>query len=89
MRVGLVSNGSRAIITWDMIHTSVQCIELSWVSIADVDSVFASLTRGAFLQRYCNTDTLICGTHFPSPLPAYIVRYGEVFQYKSVAQKRS
>ena len=84
--VDLASNGSKAIITGDMIHTPVQCIELSWVSIADVDSILASRTRRAFLERYCNTDTLICGTHFPSPSFGYIVRHGKVFQYKSVGE---
>ena len=87
--VDLASNGSKAIITGDMIHTPVQCIELSWVSIADVDPVLAGQTRRAFLERYCNTDTLICGTHFPSPSFGYIVPHGEVFQYKSVEEMNS
>lgn len=80
--VRLASNGSNAIITGDLIHSPVQCIELDWAALPDFDPVLARHTRRAFLERYCETDTLICATHFPSPSFGYIVPNGNVFQYK-------
>jgi hypothetical protein len=65
-----------------MIHSPVQCIELDWIPRPDFDPVLASQTRRAFLERYCDTDTLICATHFPSPSFGRIVPNGEVFRYK-------
>lgn len=78
--IRLASNGSQAIITGDMIHSPVQCIEPHWVP-PDFDPVLAGQTRRAFLERYCDTDTLICATHFPSPSFGHIVPHGDVFQF--------
>jgi hypothetical protein len=33
----------------------------------DVDQAEAAVTRRNFLERYCDTDTLCCTAHFPSP----------------------
>ena len=33
----------------------------------DVDQAQAAVTRRNFLERYCDTDTLCCTAHFPSP----------------------
>jgi glyoxylase-like metal-dependent hydrolase (beta-lactamase superfamily II) len=79
--VRLASNGSNAIITGDMIHSPVQCMELDWVPRPDFDPILAGQTRRAFLERYCDTDTLICATHFPSPSFGHIVPHGDVFQF--------
>lgn len=78
--IRLASNGSHAIITGDMIHSPVQCMEPHWVP-PDFDPVLAGQTRRAFLERYCDTDTLICATHFPSPSFGHIVPHGDVFQF--------
>jgi glyoxylase-like metal-dependent hydrolase (beta-lactamase superfamily II) len=78
--IRLASNGSHAIITGDMIHSPVQCMEPHWVP-PDFDPVLAGQTRRAFLERYCDTDTLICATHFPSPSFGHIVPHGNVFQF--------
>jgi glyoxylase-like metal-dependent hydrolase (beta-lactamase superfamily II) len=80
--IRLASNGRQAVITGDMIHSPVQCMELHWVPRPDFDPVLAGQTRRAFLERYCDTDTLICGTHFPSPSFGHIVPHGDVFQFE-------
>jgi len=79
--IRLASNGSHAIITGDMIHSPVQCIEPQWVVRPDFDPSLAGRTRRAFLERYCDTDTLICATHFPSPSFGHIVPHGDMFQF--------
>jgi hypothetical protein len=56
-------------------------MELDWVPRPDFDPILAGQTRRAFLERYCDTDTLICATHFPSPSFGHIVPHGDVFQF--------
>ena len=48
--VRLSSNGAQAVITGDMIHSPVQCLEPEWVMRADTDPVQACQTRRAFLD---------------------------------------
>ncbi len=40
----------------------------------DVDQAQAAATRRSFLERYCDTDTLCCTAHFPSPSAGKIRR---------------
>jgi len=42
----------------------------------------ARQTRRAFLDRYCETDTLVCTAHFPLPSAGRIVRAGDAFRFK-------
>ena len=37
--------------------------------------------RRAFLERYCDTDTLICTAHFPLPSAGRIVAEGDAFRF--------
>jgi hypothetical protein len=39
----------------------------------------AATTRRSFLERYCDTDTLCCTAHFPSPSVGKIRRKGNAF----------
>lgn len=79
--VRVAAIGRHTIITGDMIHSPVQCMELHWVPRPDADPVLADQTRRAFLERYCATDVLICATHFPSPSFGHIVSHGVVYQF--------
>jgi glyoxylase-like metal-dependent hydrolase (beta-lactamase superfamily II) len=65
--VCLASNGLNAVVTGDLIHTPVQCMKPDWRPVADADADVAIRTRRAFLERHCAANTLVCGTHFPSP----------------------
>lgn len=84
--VRLSSNGADAVITGDMMHCPVQCAEPMWLARPDYDPEQARQTRRAFLERYCETDVLVCATHFPSPSFGHIVRQGEVFRFQYETQ---
>jgi glyoxylase-like metal-dependent hydrolase (beta-lactamase superfamily II) len=80
--VRLGSEGSQAIITGDLMHSPVQCAEPTWAARPDYDPDLARQTRRAFLERYCETDILVCATHFPSPSFGHIVRDGDAFRFQ-------
>ncbi len=80
--VHLKSNGAQAVITGDLLHTPVQCLEPDWAMRADSDPGLARKTRRAFLERYCGTDVLVCATHFPSPSLGRIVSRGDRFWFE-------
>lgn len=82
MSVHLESNGTKAIITGDVIHSPVQCVEPDWVMFADFDRDLARQTRRSFLEQYCENDVLVCVTHFPSPSMGHIVRRGNAFWFQ-------
>ena len=42
-------------------------------------------TRKKFLETYCDTNTLCCFAHFPSPSRGHVKRWGEGFRCESVA----
>lgn len=83
--VRLASNGAQAVVTGDMIHSPVQCVQPDWIMRADSDPELACSTRRAFLDRYCETDVWVCGSHFPAPSMGHIVPRdnGFWFQYKT------
>jgi glyoxylase-like metal-dependent hydrolase (beta-lactamase superfamily II) len=60
------SEGERAVITGDMIHTPIQIADVDLSSDFDTDPRMAAATRRAFLDRYRN-DTLVIGTHWGGP----------------------
>ena len=80
--VALASNGARAIMCGDLVHSPVQCLHPEWVPWPDWDAELAKCTRRAFLDRYCETDTLICSAHFPLPSAGRIVRAGDAFRFE-------
>jgi len=69
--VVIESNGARAVITGDMIHTPVQIAEVDLSSSFDYDQRAAAATRRSFLARYAG-DTLVIGTHWGGPGAAKI-----------------
>lgn len=75
--VRLTSNGQEAVITGDMIVNPVQVAEPEWSQQADADKAQAIATRTVFVNAYCDTDTLILGTHFNTPTGVHIVSQGE------------
>ena len=83
MSIRIRSNGANAIIAGDVLHTPLQLREPRWSAIGCSDRLKSAETRCAFLERYCDTDTLIMPEHFPSPSVGYIRRdggsYGFVF----------
>ena len=75
--VRIQSNNQTAVITGDMMVNPVQIAEPQWSQIADTDRALAIETRTRFIDRHCDTDTMILGTHFNTPTGVYIVSQGE------------
>ena len=48
--------------------------------VGEIPNLQASTPRRAFLERYCDTSTLCCTMHFPSPSVGYIKRWGAGFR---------
>jgi glyoxylase-like metal-dependent hydrolase (beta-lactamase superfamily II) len=80
--IALESIGARAIMCGDLMHSPVQCLHPEWVPWPDWDVEVARQTRRAFLDRYCETDTLVCTAHFPLPSAGRIVRAGDAFRFQ-------
>jgi glyoxylase-like metal-dependent hydrolase (beta-lactamase superfamily II) len=63
----------------DLMHTPLQTRYPELSPKFDVDPKLAGATRRNFLQRYCDTNTLCCTAHFPSPSAGKIRRRGDGF----------
>jgi len=78
--VGIGRKGDAAVFTGDLIHSPLQARYPELFTRADTDAPHAIRTRRAFLERYCDTDTLFCTMHFPSPSVGYLKRWGGGFR---------
>jgi glyoxylase-like metal-dependent hydrolase (beta-lactamase superfamily II) len=56
-----------AVFSGDLMHSPLQTRYPELSAKFDVDQAQAAATRRNFLERYCDTDTLCCTAHFPSP----------------------
>jgi glyoxylase-like metal-dependent hydrolase (beta-lactamase superfamily II) len=78
--VQLGRDRDEAVITGDLIHTPLQARHPELHMRIDHDPLQAVATRRAFLERYCDTDTLCCFAHFPSPSKGFVRRWGNGFR---------
>lgn len=78
--VALGRGADRAVVSGDLIHSPLQARYPELRMRADYDPAQAVSTRRAFLERYCNTDTLCCFSHFPSPSTGRLKRWNKGFQ---------
>ncbi|MGA2058225.1 MAG: MBL fold metallo-hydrolase [Bradyrhizobium sp.] len=74
-----------AVFVGDMMHSPLQLQHPELSPKFDVDPVQAAVTRKNFLERYCDTDTLCCTAHFPSPSTGKIRRKGNGFSCEAVS----
>ena len=65
----------------DLMHSPVQCLYPEWTAWPDWDAEQAKQTRRTFLDRYCESDTLICTAHFPLPSAGHIIRAEEAYRF--------
>ena len=79
--VHLASRGAEAVITGDCIHSPVQCLEPGWIMRSDSDPALANTTRLNLLERYCDSNVLLCATHFPEPSAGRVVQRGKAFWF--------
>ena len=75
-----------AVMTGDLLHTPLQARYPELSMFVDYDPAQAAATRRNFLERYCETDTLCCTAHFPSPSAGRITRRGGGFSCDMVAE---
>jgi glyoxylase-like metal-dependent hydrolase (beta-lactamase superfamily II) len=73
-----------AVMPGDLLHVPLQTRYPELSFCRDWDPSQAALTRRSFLERYCDTKTLCCTGHFPSPSIGRITRWGDGFKCTSV-----
>jgi glyoxylase-like metal-dependent hydrolase (beta-lactamase superfamily II) len=73
-----------AVVSGDLMHSPLQARYPELSAKFDVDQKLAAATRRGFLERYCDTDTLCCTAHFPSPSSGHIRRWGDGFSCEAV-----
>jgi glyoxylase-like metal-dependent hydrolase (beta-lactamase superfamily II) len=73
-----------AVFSGDLVHSPLQALYPEMSMKFDVDPAAAAKTRRSFLERYCDTDTLCCTAHFPSPSVGRIKRKGNGFSCEAV-----
>jgi glyoxylase-like metal-dependent hydrolase (beta-lactamase superfamily II) len=80
--VRLASAGANAVFSGDLMHSPVQCRHPEWRARPDYDAQQARDTRRAFMERYVETDVLVCTAHFPLPSAGHFIRRGDVFDFE-------
>src|SRR6204780_3904606 len=74
-----------AVFSGDLMHSPLQTRFPELSAKFDVDPAQAAVTRRNFLERYCDTDTLCCTAHFPSPSTGKIRRRGSGFSCEATS----
>jgi glyoxylase-like metal-dependent hydrolase (beta-lactamase superfamily II) len=74
-----------AVVSGDLMHSPLQARYPEMSAKFDVDQAQAATTRRNFLERYCDTETLCCTAHFPSPSAGKIRRLGDGFACEAIA----
>jgi glyoxylase-like metal-dependent hydrolase (beta-lactamase superfamily II) len=73
-----------AVFCGDAIHSPLQTHYPELSPKFDVDGELAAKTRRNLLERLCDTETLCCTAHFPSPSASRIKRRGDAFSCEMV-----
>jgi glyoxylase-like metal-dependent hydrolase (beta-lactamase superfamily II) len=68
----------------DLMHSPLQTHYPELSIKFDVDQAQAATTRRNFMERYCDSDTLCCTAHFPSPSVGKIRRAGSGFSCEAI-----
>jgi glyoxylase-like metal-dependent hydrolase (beta-lactamase superfamily II) len=83
--VCLGRGGRDAVLTGDLIHSPIQARYPEMSMRADYDPKQSAVTRRSFLDRYCDSGTLCCTAHFPSPSMTKVSRWGDGFRCTPVS----
>jgi glyoxylase-like metal-dependent hydrolase (beta-lactamase superfamily II) len=75
--------GQDALITGDMIHSPLQGKYPELGMRADYDSRQAGQTRRKVFERFCDSPTVMCVTHFPTPSTGRLQRWGDGYKFVS------
>lgn len=69
-----------AVLTGDLLHSPIQMRYPEISMRGDFDRAQSARTRRRFLECYCDTDTLVCTAHFPSPSRGHVKRWADGFR---------
>ena len=84
--IHFTSQGPRAVMMGDLMHSPVQCAEPHWHAMSDADPDLARTSRRRFLDQNCGADRLVLTAHFPSPSVGRVAREGDAFRFEFVAK---
>jgi glyoxylase-like metal-dependent hydrolase (beta-lactamase superfamily II) len=73
--------GADAVITGDMIHSPLQARYPELSARPDYDGKQSAQTRRKLFAELCDTSTLVCTAHFPSPSIGHLVRWRDAFEF--------
>jgi glyoxylase-like metal-dependent hydrolase (beta-lactamase superfamily II) len=76
--------GQDAVITGDMVHSPLQARYPELGMFADYDSTQSGRTRRDLFGRLCDSPTLVCTAHFPSPSIGRIRRWDDGFKIENI-----
>jgi glyoxylase-like metal-dependent hydrolase (beta-lactamase superfamily II) len=76
--------GADAIIAGDMVHSPLQVRYPEIGMFADYDGAQGVETRRSLFGKLCDTSTLLCPAHFPSPSTGRLTWWGDGFRYNPV-----
>jgi glyoxylase-like metal-dependent hydrolase (beta-lactamase superfamily II) len=76
--------GQDAVITGDMIHSPIQARYPELGMLSDYDSKQAGESRRSLFGRFCDSSTLMCTAHFPSPSIGRVKRWRDAFDIVDV-----
>ncbi len=78
-------SGKDAVVSGDLIHSPIQARYPQLSMRSDYDPRQSADTRRSFLERCCETDTLVCTGHFPSPSTGKFSRWDSGFRFTPIA----
>ena len=80
--VHINSGAAHAVMSGDIMHHPLQCVEPDWNSCFCVNPVEAQKTRREFLAAHAGTPTLILPAHFPTPSAGRIIEDENAYSFK-------
>ncbi len=83
--VTLGKDGRDAVFTGDLIHSPLQARYPELPMYVDYNAAMGGATRRTFLETYCDTNTVCCFAHFPSPSKGHVRRWGDGFKCEYIA----
>ncbi len=72
-------SGHDALVTGDMVHSPIQARYPEIGMLSDYDSTQAGRSRREIFGRFCDTSTLMCTAHFPSPSTGHVKEWEDGF----------
>jgi glyoxylase-like metal-dependent hydrolase (beta-lactamase superfamily II) len=82
--IHLKSGPHHAAMCGDLIHSPIQLAEPDWSCNSDYNLALAATTRKEFLDTYCDSNSLILTSHFPSPSVGHIIRRADRYDFRYV-----